>query len=312
MMRAAYIREYGNEEKLIVGDVPAPSVGDNQVLIKVKGAGINPIDWLVRDGFLAEQNVHTLPIILGWDAAGKVLQRGRNVTHLDIGQDVYVYAPIHEQGTYSEYISVDSQYVTAIPQSLDLLTAAAVPLAASTAWQALTQGCQLESGDKVLIHNASGGVGSFAVQIAKALGAYVIATASAKNRDFVIGLGADEFIDYRTQNFEQLTQNLDAVLVAVGGDDLVSRSLSVIKAGGYLVSLLDEIDEQLAKVKNIHYQRWMVMPSADDLKDIGALIDAGQIKVHIDSVFKLDQIKEAHILSQSKRARGKIIIDMST
>jgi len=173
------------------------------------------------------------------------------------------------------------------------------------------QGCQLKSGDRVLIHNASGGVGSFAVQIAKACGAYVIGTASAAKESYVRSLGVDEFIDYRSQRFEESVEQVDAVLAAVGGNDILSRSLKVIRKGGYLISLLDDLDADIAQQQGVNFQRWWVMPNAKDLQQISQLIDSGKIQVNIDKIFSLTQVKEAHSLSESQRACGKIIINVT-
>lgn len=222
-MKAVYLEEYGNSQNLTFGDIAKPTIAPNQVLIKVQGAGVNPVDWMVREGFLQASGQHKMPLIVGWDAAGQVVEKGNNVSNLKLGEQVYVYAPISEQGAYAEYLAVDSDLVASAPKSLDIVTAAAVPLAATTAWQALVEGCQIKAGQRVLIHNASGGVGSFAVQIAKALGAYVIGTASASNKAYLTALGVDQFIDYQTQRFEDEVDELDAVLVAVGV--MASRSV---------------------------------------------------------------------------------------
>ena len=313
-MKAVYIEQYGNAEKLIVGEISQPEILPHQVLIKVHGAGVNPVDWMVREGFLQDSGEHTLPLILGWDASGEIAELGEEVQNFNLGDAVFVYAPISEQGAYAEYIAVDSALVAAKPSSLSTLTAAAVPLAATTAWQALMDGCQLKSGDKVLIHNASGGVGSFAVQIAKACGAYVIGTASAAKESYVRALGADEFIDYRSQRFEDVVEQVDAVLAAVGGNDILPRSLQVIRKGGYLISLLDDLDVAdiaLAQQQGINFQRWWVIPNAKHLQQISLLIDSGKIQVNIDKVFSLEQVKQAHALSESQRACGKIILDVA-
>lgn len=163
----------------------------------------------------------------------------------------------------------------------------------------------------MLIHNAAGGVGSFAVQIAKAHGAYVIGTASAAKEAYVRGLGVDEFIDYRSQRFEDKVGEVDAVLAAVGGDDILQRSLQVIRKNGYLVSLLDDFDTDVAKEKGVNFQRWWVTPNAKDLKKIAELIDNGKVKVHIEKIFSLAQVEQAHALSESQRACGKIVLNVS-
>lgn len=310
-MKAIYIEQYGKTENLILGDISMPEISPNQVLIKVHGAGINPVDCMVRDGFLQDSDVHKLPLVLGWDAAGDIVKTGTNVTAFIPGDAVFVYAPIAEQGAYAEYLAVDSELIAHKPKSLDTLTSAAVPLAATTALQALIDGCQIKSGDKVLIHNASGGVGSFAVQIAKAYGAYVIGTASKAKEDYVRALGVDEFIDYRSQRFENVVGNVDAVLAAVGGDDILTRSIQVIRKGGHLISLLDDLDINIAKQHGINFQRWWVMPNANNLTEIAQLIDNGKITVNIDKIFPLNKIKQAHTLSESQRVSGKIVIDVT-
>ncbi|MGF1697150.1 NADP-dependent oxidoreductase [Vibrio kyushuensis] len=310
-MKAIYIEQYGNAEKLTFGDIAKPAINDNQVLIKVKGAGVNPVDWMVREGFLQQSGEHELPLILGWDAAGEVVECGGSVTNVNLGDNVYVYAPISGQGAYAEYIAVDADLVAPAPKTLDMVTAAAVPLAATTAWQALMEGCKLKAGNRVLIHNAAGGVGSFAVQIAKAKGAYVIGTASAAKESYVKGLGVDEFIDYRKQKFEDIVSDVDAVLAAISGDEVVERSLNVVRKGGHIISLLDEIEDEVAQRHGVNFQRWWVMPNAHDLQSISKLIDDGDIKVNIDRVFPLELADQAHGLSESKRARGKIVLEVS-
>lgn len=307
-MQAVYIEQYGNVDQLTLGEMAIPNITGNQVLIKVHGAGVNPVDWMVREGFLQDSGDHHLPLVLGWDASGEIAAVGEQVNDFSVGDLVFVYAPISKQGTYAEYIAVDSDLVAIKPKSLDSLTAAAVPLAATTAWQSLTRGAKLQAGDRVLIHNASGGVGSFAVQIAKALGAYVIGTASETKAEFVKSLGVDEFIDYRSQRFEEVVEPVDCVLAAVGGDNVLERSLSIIKEGGYLISLLEELDQQIIDDSTINYQRWWVNPDSADLHRIADLIDAGKIRVHIDKIFPLEQVKQAHALSESKRAQGKIVL----
>ncbi|MBU2908699.1 NADP-dependent oxidoreductase [Vibrio splendidus] len=310
-MKAVYLEEYGNSQNLTFGDIAKPTIAPNQVLIKVQGAGVNPVDWMVREGFLQASGQHKMPLIVGWDAAGQVVEKGNNVSNLKLGEQVYVYAPISEQGAYAEYLAVDSDLVASAPKSLDIVTAAAVPLAATTAWQALVEGCQIKAGQRVLIHNASGGVGSFAVQIAKSLGAYVIGTASSSNKAYLMALGVDQFIDYQTQRFEDEVDELDAVLVAVGGDGIAERSLEVVRKGGNVVSLLDDIESALPLQLGVNFQRWWVSPNARDLQRIAALIDDGVIKVNIDKVFPLSKAAQAQELSQSKRARGKIVLEVS-
>ena len=310
IMKAAYIKQYGDVENLIVGDVPKPSISAYQVLIKVKAAGVNPVDFHIRNGMLEDSGTHELPLVLGWDAAGIVSEVGQYVTDFKLGDEVYVYSPLTEQGAHAEYLAVDANFVAHKPASLSFIQSAAVPLAALTALQALTTHGELQKGQQVLIHNASGGVGSFAVQIAKHMGAYVIATGSLAKKDFIMGLGADEFIDYKQDDFEQHVSDMDLVFAAVGGNNIVERSLVVIKTNGRLISLLDEIDEKKAQSQNIHYARMVVEPSKTGLNTIANMLESNQLQVTIDSVFSLDDAKKAMVKSESARATGKIVIEV--
>jgi NADPH:quinone reductase-like Zn-dependent oxidoreductase len=310
IMKAAYIKQYGDVENLIVGDVPKPSISASQVLIKVKAAGVNPVDFHIRNGMLEDSGTHELPLVLGWDAAGIVSEVGQHVPDFKLGDEVYVYSPLTEQGAHAEYLAVDANFVAHKPASLSFIQSAAVPLAALTALQALTTHGELQKGQQVLIHNASGGVGSFAVQIAKHMGAYVIATGSLAKKDFIMGLGADEFIDYKQDDFEQHVSDMDLVFAAVGGNNIVERSLVVIKTNGRLISLLDEIDEKKAQSQNIHYARMVVEPSKTGLNTIANMLESNQLQVTIDSVFSLDDAKKAMVKSESARATGKIVIEV--
>ncbi|MBU2968274.1 NADP-dependent oxidoreductase [Pseudoalteromonas sp. C2R02] len=310
-MKAAHIKQYGNIDTLIVGEVSKPSITASQVLIKVKAAGVNPVDFHIRNGMLKDSGTHELPLVLGWDASGVISEVGDLVTGVKPGDEVFVYAPLTEQGAQAEYIAVNADVVAIKPKSLSFIESAAVPLAALTALQALTAHGQLQKGQKVLIHNASGGVGNFAVQIAKHLGAHVIATGSEAKKDFIMGFGADEFIDYKQDDFEQHVKDVDLVFAAVGGNNIVERSLGVIKPNGRLISLLDEIDEQFAKDKNVNYARMLVEPSKAGLNKITDMLESNQLKVTIDSVYSLDDAKQAMIKSESARATGKIVIEVS-
>jgi NADPH:quinone reductase-like Zn-dependent oxidoreductase len=310
-MKAAYIKQYGNVENLIIGDLPKPRISASQVLIKVKAAGVNPVDFHIRNGMLKDSGTHELPLVLGWDAAGIVSEVGQHVTDFKLGDEVYVYSPLTEQGAQAEYLAVNADVVARKPVSLNFIQSAAVPLAALTALQALTTHGELQKGQKVLIHNASGGVGSFAVQIAKNIGAYVIATGSQAKKDFIMGLGADEFIDYKQDDFEQHVFDMDLVFAAVGGNNIVERSLAVIKPNGRLISLLDEIDEKKAQSQNIHYARMIVEPSRIGLNIITDMLEVNQLQVTIDSVFSLDDAKQAMSKSESARTTGKIVIEVA-
>ncbi|WP_233243667.1 NADP-dependent oxidoreductase [Bacterioplanes sanyensis] len=310
-MIAAYIEGYGQQQPLVIGQLPTPKPAANEVLIEVKAAGVNPVDFHIRNGMIADTGAHTLPLILGWDAAGTVVAKGEQVSQHAIGDEVFVFAPIDRQGSYAGFISVDASLVAPKPRSLTALESAGVPLAAVTAWQGLVQDGQLSAGQSVLILGASGGVGGFAVQIAKSLGAQVIASASGKNAAYVKSLGADEFIDYKTTDFAEVVKEVDLVFVISSGGDLVKRAFKVVKSCGHVVSTLDDVEAEFVAQHDVHFSRMWVQPSGSDLARIGELIDQGDIQVHLDSVYSLRRINDAIQRSEAQLAVGKIVIDMT-
>ncbi len=224
-MKAVRIHSYGSAEKMIYEDAPLPEAGPDEVRIRVHSAGVNPVDYKIRAGYLAAMLPHQMPLILGWDVSGVVDQVGNDVTELSVGDEVYSRPEIARDGTYAEYVVVRASEVAAKPTTLSHNEAAAVPLAALTAWQGLFDFAKLKKGERVLIHAGAGGVGSFAIQFAKWCGAHVIGTASAVNEELVRSLGADEFVDYRSQQFEEVLDKVDVVFDTIGGDQR-SRSPS--------------------------------------------------------------------------------------
>ena len=317
-MKAALIQTYGDIKNLVHQETVLPEISPTQVLIKVHSAGVNPVDSYIRSGMFADTGTHTLPLTLGWDAAGTIDRIGSEVgadavegiSDLKIGDEVFVFSAFAQNGSYAEYLAVEANLVVIKPKTLSFVESAAVPLAAVTAWQALFSEGKLQAGQRVLIHNTSGGVGGFAVQLAKAAGAYVIGTASAKNKQYVKGLGVDEFINYQTEKFEDLVDSVDLVFAAVGGDNIVERSLKVIKPGGHLISALDELDHGLAEEQQVKFERIWVQPNGQDLNEIRKLIDEGKVTVNLDSVFPLAEAQQAHARSESKRAVGKIVLEV--
>jgi len=310
-MTAAFIEGYGEQQLVQLGQRPVPSVAADQVLIEVQAAGVNPVDFHIRNGMIADSGTHTLPLILGWDAAGKVVARGNAVSQHNIGDEVFVFAPIDRQGSYAQFIAVDASLVVKKPRSLTMLESAAVPLAAVTAWQGLVDDGRLAAGQKVLIVGASGGVGGFAVQIAKALGAHVTASASGKNAAYVKSLGADEFIDYQRQDFTEEVADMDLVLVISSGGDLVKRAFAVVKAGGRVVSTLDDVAPECVARSGVNFSRMWVRPDGEDLAHIAQLIDDGDVRVHLDRVFPLADINAAIQRSEAQLAVGKMVIDLA-
>ena len=307
-MKAAFINSYGSDTELTIGHLAIPQIKPDQVLIKVAAAGVNPVDFHVRNGMMADSGAHQLPLVLGWDAAGEIVRCGSQVQQFNNGDPVFVFAPIDQQGTQAQYLAVDANLVVAKPKTLSLNESAAVPLAATTAYQGLKNDAQLKPGQTVLILGGSGGVGGFAIQIAKAMGARVIATTSERNMDYVKRLGADQVINYQQQQFDDVVSEPDVVFITTTGDQAVERALAMTKKGGFVVSTLDEADQLTIDNSGVHFSRMWVQPNADDLTAIRALIDAGKIRVTLDSVYPLAQANNAIKRSESARAVGKIII----
>ncbi|MEO6697322.1 MAG: NADP-dependent oxidoreductase [Gammaproteobacteria bacterium] len=306
-MKAIRIYEYGGPEVLRLEDAPRPVPAAGEVLIRVHAAGINPVDWKIREGRLQGRVEHRLPLILGWDIAGVIDELGPGVTQFKIGDAVYARPDIARDGGYAEYSVVRASEVALKPKSLDFVHAAAVPLAALTAWQALFDAAKLTAGQKILIHAGAGGVGSFAVQFAHWKGAHVITTASARNAGFVRGLGADEVIDYTKTRFEDGVHDLDVVFDTVG-EEVQQRSWKVLKKGGVLVSILALTVPEDAAAQGWRSAYVFVQPNAAQLTQIAELIDAGKVKPAVETILPLSGVREAHVLSQSHHARGKIVL----
>lgn len=308
-MKAIRIHEYGNVDTLTYEDAPLPEPGPGDVRIRVHAAAVNPVDWKIREGYLSAMLPYDMPLTLGWDVSGVVDALGADVTGLATGDTVFSRPDIARNGAYAEYVVVRASEVAAKPGCLSHNEAAAVPLAGLTAWQGLFDHAQLTKGERVLIHAGSGGVGSFAIQFAKWAGAHVIATASGGNEALVRELGADEFVDYRTQKFEDVLANVDVVLDTIGGETQ-ERSFSLLSAGGRLVSIVGTPDAEKLAAIGATGGMFMVQPSSEQLGRIAALIDEGRVQVLIDSVFPLSETRAAHAKSQSGRAKGKIVLEV--
>lgn len=308
-MKAVRIHAYGGAEVLTYEDAPLPELSKDDVLIRVHAAAINPVDWKIREGHLQKFLPYQLPLILGWDVSGVVEAVGAHVTQFQPGDEVYSRPSIERNGAYAEYIAVKASEVALKPKTIDHIHAAAVPLAGITAWHCLFAAAQLTAGQRVLIHAAAGGVGSYAVQFARWKGAYVIGTASARNQDFVQGLGADEVIDYQTTPFETAVEPVDVVFDTIGGE-VQERSWQVIKPGGILVSIISPPSEEQAAAHHCRSAYVFIQPRADWLAEMAELIDAGQVKPIVETVLPLSQAAEAHRLSQSGHTRGKIVLQV--
>ncbi len=309
-MKSIIINEFGAPAVLHFTDGPMPAAGENEVLVKVKAISINPVDVKTRAGAgMAGRLKQMMPITLGWDISGTVA--ATNDGRFKIGDDVFgmINFPGHGKA-YAEYVAVPADQLALKPSNISHEEAAAATLAALTAWQVLVQHTTIRKGDRVLIHAASGGVGHYAVQLAKHLGAYVIATSSAANRDFVKSLGADEHIDYRSVKFEEATRDIDFVFDTIGGDN-ITRSLSVIKPGGALISIPTGIKPEiadLARSKNIDCRFELVYSSGQHMQQIAALLEQGILRSHVSAALDFSEMVKAHEMMETGRTMGKIVV----
>ncbi|MER9740504.1 NADP-dependent oxidoreductase [Mesorhizobium sp. M0187] len=307
-MRAVIQNSVGGPDVLVIADRPAPSPKSGEVLVRVHAAGINPVDGSVRAGYyplLGEP-----PFTLGWDISGTVEAVGPGVDGgLKVGDAVFGMPRFPKQAAaYAELAVAPADEIAPKPQGIDHNHAGALPLAGLTAWQGLVRHGGLKRGQRVLIHAAAGGVGHLAVQIAKAHGAYVIATASPKKLDFVRSLGADEVVDYTKGDFAAEVSDIDLVLEPMGGDH-ADQSLTVLKDGGVLVSLLNVHDTTRAKAaaRGIRVERMSVVPDREGLVELGKLVDAGKLAVHVAKSFPLEQAGAAHAFLAT-RPIGKVVL----
>ena len=309
-MKAIRIHAYGGPEVLRYEDAPDPEPAAEELLIKVHAAGINPVDWKVREGHLAGFLKHRLPLIPGWDVAGEVVAVGSGVTGWSLGDAMYSRPDLARDGAYAEFMVLRASEAAPKPRSLDFIHAAAVPLAALTAWQALFDAAGLSAGQRVLIHAGAGGVGAFAVQLAHHKGAHVIATGSQRNAAFIRDLGADTVIDYQATRFEEAVRDLDVVFDTVGGE-VQDRSWATLRRGGCLVSIVRGPAQEAAAQHGVRAQYVFVQPNAAQLREIGALIDAGTISVTVEAVLPLSEAAAAQQRSAAGHTRGKLVLRVS-
>lgn len=303
-MQAARIHGYGGAEQLKVERAARPTPQPGQVLVRLKAAGVNPADWKIREGYFKQFMPLTFPWIPGIEGAGIVQAVGAGVTRLQPGQSVY--GPINN--SYSEYAVAPESEVYPIPAGLSFEQAAAVPIGALTAWQAVIEEAEVQPGQRVLVHGGAGGVGLFAVQFARWKGARVAATASAANVDFVRSLGAETVIDYNTRRFEDVVHDVDAVIDTVGGE-LIERSLHVIRPGGNFVTVAGRVDPEAGQARNIRATSSR-RADAVKLEEISRLLDMGKLCSEVGKTFPLSEARQAQALSQTGHGRGRIILRM--
>jgi NADPH:quinone reductase-like Zn-dependent oxidoreductase len=311
-MKAVRIHNYGGPEVLHFEDAPRPTPGSGELLIRVYAASVNAIDWKIRAGYLKDVFPVPLPFIPGWDVSGILETVGSGVIKFKTGDEVYARPDVARsgKGTYAEYVVVKETEAALKPKSVDHVHAAAIPVVGLTAWQALFDKAALNKGEMILIHGAAGGVGSFAVQLAKWKGAHVIGTASGRNQAFLRELGVDEPIDYEKNRFEDLVHDLDVVLDTLGGDTQ-NRSWKVLKKGGILVSIVASPSPEEAAKHGVRSAFFSAHPSSSQLSEIAKLIDAGKLKPVVETVLPLSDARRAHELNETGHARGKIVLKVA-
>lgn len=304
-MKSAVINEYGDNSVVQYTDVDRPEPRAGEVLVKVQAAGVNPVDWKIRGG-AGQRMGMTLPIHLGSEITGIVEKLGDGVSSFKEGDAVY---GIIKSGGFAEYAVANAADMARKPASIDFVHAAAVPLGALTAWQAMFDVAKLASGQRLLITSSSGGVGSMAVQLAKAHGAHVTAMASGRNEEYVRSLGVDEFVDYTKQPFEQVARDMDVVFDTVGGDTF-QRAFGSLRKGGFLVTSV-AFPKDEAQQHGVSVERVLCKPNAGQLASIRELVEAGKLKAHVATVLPLADIRQAFELSEGGRTRGKIVLQIA-
>lgn len=314
-MKAIVLEKFGGVENLVQQEIPIPTISESEVLVKVRAFSINPVDVKTRNGeALAEMFDKDKPIILGWDISGYIVKVGEKVTDFKINDEVFGMVNFVGIGNaYAEYVAVPAEHLALKPQNISHAEAAASTLAALTAWQAFTIFGKLNKEDKILIHAAAGGVGHFAVQIAKYLGAFVIGTSSEKNKDFVLELGVDKHIDYKKEQFENQLSNIDFVLETIGYDNF-KKSVSVLRENGTIVNLpsgLAEEDKKAAKQKELNACFFMsVYSSGKDMSIIADLLERKVIRPYIYKVYSFNQVQEAHLQVEAGTTKGKVVVEI--
>ncbi|MFD7711727.1 NADP-dependent oxidoreductase [Streptomyces sp. NPDC059786] len=317
-MRAVVQDGFGGPEVLRVQRVPRPVPLPTEVLVRVHAAGINPVDWKTREGHGMAHVLGEPPFTVGWDVSGVVEEAGFGVTTLKAGDEVYgmPWFP-RAASAYAEYVTAPARQFARKPASIDHVHAAAVPLAALTAWQAVVDTAHVRAGQRVLVTAAAGGVGHFAVQFARHLGAHVIATASAARHPWLKELGADETIDYTATRFEDATADVDVVIDLVGDahDGTSTRSLKVLRPGGLLIPVPAGVSEELARAAGaagVRATPFLVEPDGAALTEIAGLIDAGHVTVEVETAYPLERAGEAHARGEAGRTRGKLVLTTLT
>jgi len=310
MMKAVVVNEYGSPEVLKYQDAPKPEPKDDEILIRVVAAAVNPVDSYVRQGMFAKRGLDNRPLIIGYDIAGVVEKTGANAKKFKAGDKVYSYLSVMRGGGYAEFAVAKESEAALKPKNINFVEAAAVPLAATTAWQALVDSAKIRKGQTVLIHGGSGGVGSFAISIAKSRDTKVIATASTAHQQLLKQLNVDQAIDYTTTKFEDVVKDVDVVLNCVRADAL-ARSYSVLKKGGTLVSITDEPDQTECAKHEINCSRLGAHPDSKVLEELTKLIEVRRMRPTVSQTFALADASKAHEQIETHHTLGKIVLKVA-
>jgi alcohol dehydrogenase len=332
-LKAMAITNYGKNSPLELTELPTPAVGERDVVVEVHAASINPIDFKIRDGKVKMLLNYKMPLVLGNDFSGKVIETGSKVSMFQVGDEVYGRPRKNRIGTFAEYLSVHEDDISLKPENLTYVEAASLPLVGLTTWQAFHEILELKPNQKILIHAGAGGVGTFAIQLAKEMGAYVATTASEKGYDLVSSLGADRVINYKEDQFEEILNGYDAVFDTLGGDSL-KRSFRILKPHGKIVSVSAvpngrfAVENDLGLVKrflfsivsrnistlekrfNVDYHFLFMKPSGEQLTKIKHLVEQGSIRPVVDRVYPLEETQEAVEYVETGRAKGKVVVQV--
>jgi NADPH:quinone reductase-like Zn-dependent oxidoreductase len=305
LMKAIRIAQYGGADQLKYEEAPLPEIGPGHVLARVRYAGVNPIDWKIREGYLKQARPASFPLTLGQDFAGEIVASGGDSGGFRTGERVFGFG----EGTYAEFTAAAITYIAAIPEKIEFAVAAALPTAGITALQAIRDYVQPKPGTRILIHGAAGSVGSLATQIAKRWGAQVIGTATGEDIVYLRSLGHVQVVDYKQERFENVGQ-VDAVLDLVGGET-ATRSFAVVKKGGVMVSTVGGANAELAAQAGIRAVNIVSKGNTADLSELAGLVERGDVKPRMGEVFPLEQAREAQDAIQEGRAIGKILLKVA-
>jgi NADPH:quinone reductase-like Zn-dependent oxidoreductase len=305
-MRAVRIHSFGASDELKIEETSLPKLHEEDLLVQVYDAGVNPLDWKIRSGRMKGQMDVSFPLVIGQDFAGEVLDAGKGTFGFVPGDRVFGFA----SGAYAEFVSIPAKAVARIPEGVDYVTAAALPTPGLTAWQALTEAADIQAGQRILIQGAAGAVGALAVQIAKWKGLEITVTARSDEFEYLRSIGADHLVDYTAERFEDHGGDYDVVLDLVGGDTL-ARSYAVVKRGGVIVETAAQLDSAELERFGIRGVQFLMRPDADQLRQVMELVERGFLRPRVSRVLPLSDVREAQDLNQAGRSHGKIVLQVT-